>query len=52
MLCGKFCIRHNNAIRLATKYDVKDVIPFLMTIFHQVNPTIDTIITQCDELAL
>jgi hypothetical protein len=52
MVCGKFCTRHNNVIRLATKYDVKKVIPFLMIVFHQVNPTIDAIITQCDELAL
>jgi hypothetical protein len=37
MNCGKFCgVR--NVIFLVTKYDVKEVIPFLMTIFEWLNP--------------
>jgi hypothetical protein len=52
MGCGKFYTRHNNAIRFAIKYDVKEVIHFLMTIFHQLNFTVDVVVTTCDELAL
>jgi hypothetical protein len=51
MGCGKFCTRHNNAIHLAIKYDVKEVIPFLMTILYQLNPIVDAVVTPCDELA-
>jgi hypothetical protein len=48
----KSFLGHNNAIHLIIEYDVKEVIPFMMTFFYQLNPTIEVIITPCDELAL
>jgi hypothetical protein len=41
----------SNAIRLATKYDMKEVIPLLMTIFDQPNPIVEIVVAPCDELA-
>jgi hypothetical protein len=38
MNCGKFS-EVRNVICLVTKYDVKKVIPLLMTIFDWLNPT-------------
>ncbi len=33
---------HGNAICFTVEYDVKEVIPFLMTIFYYLNPTVQT----------
>jgi hypothetical protein len=41
----------SNAIRLVTKYDVKKIIPLLMTIFYQSNSIVEVVIAPCDELA-
>ncbi len=41
----------SNAIHLATKYDMKKVIPLLMTIFDQLNPIVEIVVAPCDELA-
>jgi hypothetical protein len=42
-------VGHRNAICLATKYDEKEVIPFLMTIFDRLNPIIEAIIPPFDK---
>jgi hypothetical protein len=42
-------VGHGNTIRLAIEYDEKEVIPFLMTIFDQLNPTIEAIIPPFDK---
>jgi hypothetical protein len=39
-----------NAIHLTIEYDEKEVIPFFMTIFYQLNPTIEIVITPFDEV--
>ncbi len=45
-------VGHGNAIRFATKYDVKNVIPFFMTIFYRLNLIIEVIVAPCDEPTL
>ncbi len=35
-------VGHGNAIHLAFKYDMKEVIPLLVTIFERLNPSIQT----------
>ncbi len=42
-------VGHGNTIYLATEYDEKEVIPFFMTIFDQLNPTIEAIVPPFDE---
>ncbi len=39
---------HGNAIHLTIKYDAKEVIPLLMTIFDPSNPTIAIFVAPCD----
>jgi hypothetical protein len=41
-------VGHGNAIHLTIKYDVKEAIPLLMTIFDPPNPTIVVFVTPCD----
>jgi hypothetical protein len=48
----KSFVGYNNAICIAIEYDVKEVIPLLMTLFYQLNPTIEAIVTPRYELAL
>jgi hypothetical protein len=48
----KSFVGHNNAIHLTIEYDVKDVISLLMIFFDQLNPTIEVIVTPCDEPVL
>lgn len=43
-------MRHGNAIHLITKYDAKEVIPLLMTIFDPLNPIIAIFVAPCDGL--
>jgi hypothetical protein len=42
-------VGHINAISIAIKYDEKEVIPFLMTIFDRLNPIIEAIIPPFDK---
>jgi hypothetical protein len=41
---------YENAIHLITKYDEKEVIPFFMIVFDQLNPTIEIVITPSDKV--
>jgi hypothetical protein len=41
---------YENAIHLTTKYDEKEVIPFFMIVFYQLNPTIEIVITPSDKV--
>ncbi len=43
-------VGHGNAIHLTTKYDAKEVILLLMTIFDPLNPTIVVFVAPCDGL--
>ncbi len=45
----KSFVGHGDVIRLLTKYDVKEVIPLLMTLFDQLNPIIEVVVAPCDE---
>jgi hypothetical protein len=38
-----------NAIRFSTEYDAKEVIPFIMIFFNQLNPIVEAIVALCDE---
>jgi hypothetical protein len=46
-------VGRENVIHLLVEYDVKEIIPFLMTIFEWLNPTIEAkvIATPCDAFA-
>lgn len=43
---------HGNAIHLTIKYDAKEVIPLLMTIFDPPNPTLAIFVAPCDGLTI
>ncbi len=48
----KSFLGYNNAVCIAIQYDVEEVITLLMTLFDQLNPTIEAIVAPSDELAL
>lgn len=39
----------SNAIRFITKYDVKNIIPFFMIVFYQLNPIVEAVVIPCDK---
>jgi hypothetical protein len=48
----KCLVGHGNVIRLASKYDVKIVIPLLMLCFEWLNPSIVAIVKADDDVRL
>jgi hypothetical protein len=38
---GENYVGHRNIVHLATKCDVKEIIPLLMTCFYQLNPIVE-----------
>ncbi len=43
---------HGNVIHFIIKYDVKEIIPLLMTLLDQLNHNVEVVVAPCDELVL
>jgi len=45
-------VGHGNVIHLAIEYEMKKIIPLLMTLLNQLNRIVEAIVASCDELVL